>query len=92
MTSVGTSIRARSWRKSSYHVATQARQAVAEAPAATFQLGLNGLFAHTLPQQEIRVVEILEKLAEERVAICGDGLLYPREDAAVHTLRVVRRL
>ena len=34
----GTSTRARSLRKSSCHVATQARLAVAEEPAATFQL------------------------------------------------------
>src|ERR1039458_10058013 len=34
ITSVGTSIRVRSLRKSSYHVGTQARLAVAEAPAA----------------------------------------------------------
>ncbi len=53
---------------------------------------LNDLFADTLPQQEIRVVKILEKLAEERVAVCDDALLDPLEDTAVHTLRVVRRL
>src|ERR1039458_5255581 len=53
---------------------------------------LNGLFADTLPQQEIGVVEILEKLREEGVTVCGDGLLYPLEDTAVHTLRVFRRL
>src|SRR5664280_1538418 len=38
ITSVGTSIRVRSLRKSSYHVGTQARLAVAEARAAMFQL------------------------------------------------------
>src|ERR1019366_6407422 len=42
MTNVGTSTRLRSLRKSSYHVRTQARQAVAEAPAATFQLDCTG--------------------------------------------------
>jgi hypothetical protein len=52
---------------------------------------LNGLFADTLPQQKICVVEILEKLAEERVTICDDGLLDPLEDTAVHTLRIVWR-
>src|SRR5664279_6311210 len=38
MTRVGTSMPVRSLRKSSCHVGTQARQAVAEAPDATFQL------------------------------------------------------
>src|ERR1035441_9898342 len=38
MTRVGTSTPVRSLRKSSCHVDTQARQAVAEAPDATFQL------------------------------------------------------
>jgi hypothetical protein len=38
MTSVGTSTRVRSLRKSSCQVGTQARVAVAEAPAAMFQL------------------------------------------------------
>src|SRR5450755_3785683 len=38
MTRVGTSMQVRSLRKSSCHVGTQARQAVAEAPHATFQL------------------------------------------------------
>src|SRR5512141_2825184 len=53
---------------------------------------LNRLLADTLPQQEIRVVEILEELGEERVAIRDDGLLNPREHAAVDAFRVVWRL
>ena len=43
---------------------------------------LDGLFADALAQQEVRVVEILEKLGEERVTVGGDGLLDPVEDAA----------
>src|ERR1022692_4651825 len=53
---------------------------------------LDSLFADALAQQEIRVVEILEELGEERVAVCGHGFLDPVEDTAIHALRVVRRL
>jgi hypothetical protein len=41
---------------------------------------LDGLFADTLTQQQIGVVEILEEAGEERVAVDGDGLLaYARD-------------
>src|SRR5579863_4752538 len=53
---------------------------------------LDGLFANALAQQDIRVVEILEKLGEERVTVCDDGFLDPVEDIAVHALWVVGRL
>src|ERR1039457_6238455 len=70
-----------------FRVAGRSRGAGCDVPAR-----LNGLFADTLPQQEIRVVEILEKLGEERVTVCGDGFLNPLEHTAVNTFRVVRRL
>src|ERR1035441_7028472 len=54
--------------------------------------GLDGLIANALAQQEVRVVEILEEIGEERVTVCGDGILDSLEDAAVHAFRVVRRL
>src|SRR5437868_4649781 len=54
--------------------------------------GLDRLLADAFAQQQIRVVKILEKLREETVTICGNGFLYSLEDAAVHALRVVRRL
>src|SRR5437899_2835121 len=53
---------------------------------------LNRLFADSLAQQHIQVVEILEEFGEEGVAIRGDSLLNPLEDAAVHTLWIVRGL
>ena len=52
-------------------------------------VGLNGLFADTFAQQEIRVVEVLEKLREERITVGDDGFLDSLEDTAVHALRVV---
>src|SRR5258708_32634628 len=54
--------------------------------------GLHSLFADAFAQQEIGVVEILEKLGEERVTVRGDGLLDALEDRAVYALRVVGRL
>src|SRR5579859_678004 len=53
---------------------------------------VDGLFADALSQQEIGVVEILEKLGEERVPVGGNGFLNPLEDTAIHALWVVRRL
>jgi len=50
---------------------------------------LNGLFADTFAQQEVRVVEVLEKLREERITFGDDGFLDSLEDTAVHVLRVV---
>src|SRR6266852_1495503 len=53
---------------------------------------LDGLFADALTQEKVRVVEILEKLGEERVTICDNGFLDAFEDSAVYALRVVPRL
>src|SRR3977135_3938134 len=53
---------------------------------------LHHLFADALSQQEVCVVEILEKLGEERVAICDDGFLDAIEDTPIHAVRIVRRL
>src|SRR5882672_7489835 len=50
---------------------------------------LDDLFTDALAQQEVGVVEILEKLGEERVAVCGNGLLDSFEDTAVNALRIV---
>src|SRR3989442_3751609 len=43
----------------------------------------------SLPQQDIGVVEILEKFAEEGVAVGGNGFLDSLEDAAVYTFLIV---
>src|SRR5205807_75316 len=51
MTSVGISMRARSLRKSVYHVRTQATLAVAEAPAARFQLAWTAWSLTRLPNR-----------------------------------------
>src|SRR6266478_5928136 len=55
-------------------------------------VGLHGLFADTLTEQKVRVVEVLEKVGEERVTICDDGFLNPVEYTTVHALGVVGRL
>src|ERR1019366_5718709 len=52
---------------------------------------LDSLLADPLTQEKIGVVEILEKLGEERVAVRGHSFLNALEDAAVHALRVIRR-
>ena len=52
----------------------------------------NGFFADALAQEKVRVVEILEKVGEERVTICDDGFLDPLEYTTVHALGVVGRL
>ena len=67
--------------------ACRGRGASGEVPAC-----LDSLFANALAQQLIRIVEILEKIGEERVTVRGDGFLNPFEDAAVHALRVIRYL
>src|SRR5258707_9468254 len=53
---------------------------------------LDRLFADALSQKEVCVVEILEKLGKEGVAICDDGFLDAIEDSAIHALWIVRRL
>ena len=53
---------------------------------------LDGLFADPLFQQEIRVVEVLEKLGEERLTVCGDSFVDSIEDTAINAFRVVWRL
>jgi hypothetical protein len=50
---------------------------------------LHSLFADALVEKEIRVVEILEELREERVAIRGDRFFDPFEDTAVNPFRIV---
>src|SRR5450755_2006303 len=61
-------------------------------PSCDVPAGLNGLFADKLAQQEVRVVEVLEKLREERITVGDYGFLDSLEDTAVHALRVVGRL
>ena len=41
-----------------------------------------GLFARTLPREDVGVVEILEELGEERVTVIGHGFLDPRKTLA----------
>src|SRR5215472_19317544 len=88
MTSVGTSMRTRSLRKSSCHVGTQARLAVADAPAATFQLAWTACSLMRFPRKT-STEEILEKLGEESIAVRSHGFLDSLEDTAIHALGVV---
>src|SRR5438128_10240381 len=51
---------------------------------------LHSLFAHLLAPQQVRVIEILEKLSEEHVSICDDRFLDSLKAPSVHAPRVVR--
>ena len=53
---------------------------------------LNDLFADTLPQEHVCVVEILKEIGEEGKPVSRYRLLDSGKHAAVHTLGVVRRL
>src|SRR5258708_36271910 len=53
--------------------------------------GLNGLFADTLTQLGVGVVEILEKVGEEGVPVRSDSFLDSLEHTTVHTFLVVWR-
>ena len=53
---------------------------------------LHGLFRNALIQEQISVVEVLEKLREERVPVRGDGFLDSLEIAFVDTFRIFGRL
>src|SRR4029077_11015728 len=44
---------------------------------------LDGLFADALTQEDVRVVEILEKISEEPISVCGDSFLDSLEHPAV---------
>jgi hypothetical protein len=48
------------------------------------------LFADTLAQQEVCVVEILEKVGKERVTVRDDRFLDALEYAGVYAFRVCR--
>src|SRR5580692_9956568 len=54
--------------------------------------GLNRLFADTLPQELVGVVEILEEAAEECIAVCGHRFFDPGKYATIHALGIVGRL
>src|SRR6266849_5214492 len=54
--------------------------------------GLYDLFADTLSQECVGVVEILKETGEEGIPVSSYRLLYPGEHAAIHALGVVRRL
>src|SRR3954451_15073453 len=54
--------------------------------------GLDDLFAYTLFQQCVGVVEVLKETSEEGIPVGSDRLLNPREHAAIHPLGVVRGL
>jgi len=64
---------------------------MAEALAATFQLACTTCSLTRFPGN-VGVVEILEELGEERIAVGGHRFLDPRKDTAIHALRVVGRL
>ena len=51
--------------------------------------GLNSLFADPFAQQEVGVIEILEKFGEKGVTVRDDSFLNTFEDATVYALRVV---
>src|SRR5580693_3177712 len=53
--------------------------------------GLNGLFADTLTQQRVCVVEILEKVGEEGVTVRSDTFLDSLKHTTVYTFLVVWR-
>src|SRR2546425_2214330 len=92
MTSVGTLMRARSLRKSSCHVGTQARLGSGRCARGDVPAGLDSLFADSGSEELVSVVEVFEKFGEERVTVRGYGFLDPFEDAAVNAFRVVRCL
>src|SRR5882672_10486252 len=54
--------------------------------------GLYDLFADTLSQECVGVVEILKETGEERIPVSSYRLLYSCEHATIHALGVVRRL
>src|ERR1700678_3343521 len=54
--------------------------------------GLDGLLADALAQKLIGIVEVVEKIGKEGVAIRDDSLLDSLEDTGVHALWIVRRL
>lgn len=56
------------------------------------EAGLNGLFADAFAEQNVGVVEILEKFGEEGVAVGRDGSLNAFEDGLVDAVGVVGSL
>jgi hypothetical protein len=50
--------------------------------------GAHDFIAHSLPQEQVGVVEVLEKLREECVAISGHGFLNALKDTAVELFRL----
>jgi len=50
---------------------------------------LNRLLAYALPEMNVSIVEILEKLGEERIAVGGDGFLDTLEQAGVDAFGIV---
>src|SRR5438128_11263501 len=52
---------------------------------------LYGLLADALTQENVCVIEVLEKLGKKHVAICNNGLLNSIEDGVIHALWVVGR-
>src|ERR1700716_1634494 len=53
---------------------------------------LDSFFTDALTQQKIGVVEILEKLSEERITVRGNSFLDSLENTAVHAFGVLRSL
>ena len=54
--------------------------------------GLDDLFADTLSQEYVGVIEILKQTGEEGIPVSSYRLSDPGEHAAIHALEVVRRL
>src|SRR5215472_17044241 len=79
MISVGTSIRATSLRKSSYHVGTKARLAVADALAGTFQLGCTACSLMRLPRTTSILKEFLKNSVKNAYRPATIASLIPSE-------------
>src|SRR5260370_5460997 len=54
--------------------------------------GMNRLVAELLTELDVGVVEILEKLGEERVTVCHHGFLDPLKNTDFHAFLIVARL
>src|SRR4030088_2921180 len=92
MTSVGTLMRGRSFRKSVPPPGDAIESAFGGGADTDVPASLDSLVTDTFAAQDIHVVEICKKGGKERRPVRNDGLLDPVEDTAVHPLRVVSRL
>src|SRR5580658_6687137 len=63
------------------------RRAGGHVPAST-----DHLFADAFAQEDVRVVEVLEKLGKERIAVRNDRFSNAIKDAAIHSVGIALRL